>query len=327
MRSALQVLPLASTLFFAEVAAAESASRQCTQAREEALALKTEVALAHFAEALRRFDVEAAGAVDVVAWWECHLFAGEAWLDKGKQEQAIAAFERALFLRPSAQPDPKVFSPRTVAAFRRAMKTVSARERGSLTIVGEPRGAEIVLDAVVQGRSPITLSGVIAGEHWLVVRAQGYAPFSGKVDVKRTLETRTEVFLRPLSGADAPTPPAAPPPAPVDASPLARSSAPVTVIVPAVTPRTHPFVAILPFGVAQFAEQRIGPAIAFLLAEVALLAGNIVSAALIAENRIPGTDTYRNPAQSRALQVVNIVTFSALLGTIAGGVADGWAHR
>ncbi|MCC6806031.1 MAG: PEGA domain-containing protein [Deltaproteobacteria bacterium] len=381
----------------AEVAAqkkVERARAECDAAHRLAQELKTDAALAKFEAAGRVFERALWVLGDLGPIARCHLNEAAAWIDKGKLERATSAFELALRLAPKLEPDPNLYNPDVVAAFKRSKAELQKRPAGSVTIVSEPAGAEVVIDGVRQGRTPLSLSDVTVGEHWLVVRARGYAPFVSRLTVQRQGTARSDVFLKPLDEDAAPLL-AAIDKAAWSADDLARArmvagghewlivvaqhrervafrvvrpatgsvgvlqtaasleeallrmradlAAPAAIAEPAPAPPAsvalqprepasprapvNPFVALLPFGVGQFVERRPVPATLLLVTQLGLLATNLATTILIAGNRIDATNTYRNPEATRALQIVNIVSFSALIADMIAGGIDGIVHR
>jgi hypothetical protein len=92
---------------------------------------------------------------------------------------------------------------------------------GKLTVATNVEGAEVAVDDVAVGKTPLPAAVVVnAGRRKLTMSKVGYAPLTRVVDVAGTEEKRLDVDMVPLA-ADAPAPSAAPeattpPPVPED---------------------------------------------------------------------------------------------------------------
>jgi len=72
-------------------------------------------------------------------------------------------------------------------------------ETGSLTVNTSPMGAQLVLDGVLVGQSPVTLTGIIVGNHTLTIEKEGFAPVNQTVRVIADQLTVTNIVLVPQS--------------------------------------------------------------------------------------------------------------------------------
>lgn len=79
---------------------------------------------------------------------------------------------------------------------RRAFKPEALA--GGLYVVGEPTGAEVLVDGARAGTLPFpeALEGVVEGEHTVTVEHPGYVPLTRRVDVRFREVTRVDVVLR-----------------------------------------------------------------------------------------------------------------------------------
>jgi hypothetical protein len=74
--------------------------------------------------------------------------------------------------------------------------TLTIIPNGGLTITSEPSGANVLIDGVPEGATPLDLANVSAGEHSIEIQKEGYLPATGNVmviDGENTTVTQTLV--------------------------------------------------------------------------------------------------------------------------------------
>jgi hypothetical protein len=76
--------------------------------------------------------------------------------------------------------------------------------------VSTPTGAEILVDNVFRGYTPITLNGISAGQHMVLLKYTGYIDYSTTATVSAGQTTPLAISLQ---AAPTPTPESAPSPA------------------------------------------------------------------------------------------------------------------
>lgn len=69
--------------------------------------------------------------------------------------------------------------------------------RGALALSSSPEGSEVELNGEVVGATPVVLSDLPAGSHVLVMRREGYAPWSASVHVTANQRTTVKATLVP----------------------------------------------------------------------------------------------------------------------------------
>ncbi len=195
----LQLVPLVANM--ADGARAPTALReQAIQAwhagKSLALRLETDHAIERYDEAINLFARAMDSLDDLQPVAQCYLDIGAAWLDKRRSERATAAFTSALVLAPALAPDPNLYNPDVVAQFKRTKHDLARAPRSFLTVVPEPSDAVVLIDGKRAGQGPVSLRDVIVGDHWLVVRRDGYESFGARVAVGKEDGQRMEVFLR-----------------------------------------------------------------------------------------------------------------------------------
>jgi hypothetical protein len=72
--------------------------------------------------------------------------------------------------------------------------------RGGLALTSSPAGAQVVLNGKVVGETPVVLNDLPVGSRAIVVRRDGYSPWSASVRVIANQRTTVRATLTPQSG-------------------------------------------------------------------------------------------------------------------------------
>jgi hypothetical protein len=72
--------------------------------------------------------------------------------------------------------------------------------RGGLALTSSPAGAQVVLNGKVVGQTPVVLNDLPVGSRAIVVRRDGYSPWSASVRVIANQRTTVRATLTPQSG-------------------------------------------------------------------------------------------------------------------------------
>jgi hypothetical protein len=298
------------------------AEEQCQRANKDAINLRYKEALDAFEESLRAFSAAPLSDAERATAWDCAIKWGAAATDADKAGDAATAFALAMLLEPQREPSTKSFNPKVTAAFQKARQKRRQNQTSGLTVTGTPAGAEVWIDARFAGASPISLSKLTAGVHWLLVRAQGYESFSTPLTLKPNDAYRAEAFLKgPPVAASAPVVVK-----PVVVKPVAAQP---VLIVPPPPPKSagvHPGLSWLPLGIPQFLERRYAVGAILLATQVALVALNAALYAITSRDKA-ADGFYDHPERSEAMKwVVNASFIAVGADMIAGGI-DGIVHR
>ena len=124
-----------------------------------------------------------------------YVYLGVARLQIADADETVQWFAEAQMRDPTLQLDPAEF-PRDVLAL-----WAEARELGMLVVDSEPSGAEVSVDAVVRGRSPVGVAGLRPGEYRVTLAHAGYAGVSRVLSVAAGRTERLFVPMVPASGA------------------------------------------------------------------------------------------------------------------------------
>jgi hypothetical protein len=108
----------------------------------------------------------------------------------------------------AAIPAPPVASPKTAEPARapsnatpsRTSRPAASGYRGGLALTSSPAGAQVVLNGKVVGETPVVLNDLPVGSRAIVVRRDGYSPWSASVRVIANQRTTVRATLIPQSG-------------------------------------------------------------------------------------------------------------------------------
>jgi hypothetical protein len=157
----------ARTLRAQEAMAAMNAARNAYNELDTVRALaETERAIRGFSEADLTAHLRELGT----AW----ILKAASLVANGDNKAAEAEIDRLLAVDPSAQFSPNFFPPELMAYAERSRKTVMAAGE-TLEVRTTPAGAEVHIDGRFRGVSPLTVKGLVAGDHYVTAMAPGYA--------------------------------------------------------------------------------------------------------------------------------------------------------
>jgi hypothetical protein len=88
-----------------------------------------------------------------------------------------------------------------VAPSSRTARTSLGGYRGGLALTSSPAGAQVVLNGKVVGETPVVLNDLPVGSRAVVVRRDGYSPWSASVRVIANQRTTVRATLTPQSGS------------------------------------------------------------------------------------------------------------------------------
>lgn len=138
---------------------------------------------------------------------EATLLFGLTKLAAGDEAAARKAFQETLRLDPGRELHPDFFPPRTLRIFKKAARAARL-PTGRLRVTAIPEGAEVRINGVLQGLTPLDLPKFPSGIHEVRIQAGHYEPVSAKIDlvagservVHETLRWRKERPVRRFLG-------------------------------------------------------------------------------------------------------------------------------
>lgn len=92
----------------------------------------------------------------------------------GENKAAELEMEKLLAVAPKAQFSPNYFPPEQIATAEKWRKAIAAASE-TMEVTTVPAGAEVFVDGVFRGVSPVKVRGLAAGDHFVSARAPGYS--------------------------------------------------------------------------------------------------------------------------------------------------------
>ena len=161
--------------------------------RQAYLNLELGQAIESLTAAVADFDAAAAALEDPNDLGQALLFLGASLAFEGRTRDAQRVFARLHVQMPHVQPDPNLFNPDVIARFE------AARPRGtpssSIVVESDPPGAIAYVDFLARGVTPITVSGLHAGDHIVRVTRAGAIPSVQPVTVAARRSASTSALL------------------------------------------------------------------------------------------------------------------------------------
>lgn len=101
----------------------------------------------------------------------------------GKADIAKTAFDRAVRLNPFYRIDYRAFPPSIVEIFEQSRSALMQGEKGALRVETDPYTAEVFINGVMQGVTPIDLAQVPAGSYTLLIKTNKYQPVERQIKI------------------------------------------------------------------------------------------------------------------------------------------------
>jgi len=154
--------------------------------------------------AVERYEEGLASITKIEAILEALGYLGVASIAAGYDDDAKDYFKRVIALAPDAQPLDKA-----KFLYSKTMKKLLRKKRGTLKIRTVPKGAIVRVDGVELGASPVKVSKLVRGYHYIQVEDADGGLAAKKIKVKGgktkrvTLETSQDVGPTPIEEVDA----------------------------------------------------------------------------------------------------------------------------
>lgn len=139
---------------------------------------------------------------DLELFTDIHVYLGAALELLGQKEEGREVFRRLLLVNPDAEFDPLVFPPALAAVFKQVRGQVARAGTGSWNVEASPGGAEVWVDGVYRGISPVRVLDLAEGGHLLQLLRRGHRRFGGVFDVVADSEELIRHELEPLAGLE-----------------------------------------------------------------------------------------------------------------------------
>ncbi len=102
---------------------------------------------------------------------------------RGDAAQARKSFEAALVIHPALALSAQEYPPSLVSLFEEVKKSRAGAPAGVLSVKSSPQAAEVFLNGISRGVTPLTISALPAGGYSLAVKADRYIPLERNVTV------------------------------------------------------------------------------------------------------------------------------------------------
>ncbi len=156
------------------------------------------VAADAYASALVAFEQGAAAVTDVTDIVDCFDKQAITFALQGDRDAATSAWKRAIALDPGFRVSADA-APRVQKIFEGVLKEYKDPPQGQLTVYSTTGAAEVWIDGVPRGASPITVD-IPAGRHLVRVYREGFRAWGGAVEVKKAQEATAQAALKPTKG-------------------------------------------------------------------------------------------------------------------------------
>jgi len=173
----------------------ERAREQLRQGQQAYLELEFDQAISTLESAVADFDAASAALEDPNDLGQALLFLGASHAFNGQAREAQTVFRRLHTQMPFITPDENTFPPDVVRMYERATPRDARRPQGEVTIDSNPQGAIAYVDFLARGRTPLTVDGLITGDHIVRVTRPGATPFVETVTVRGRRPGESSAYL------------------------------------------------------------------------------------------------------------------------------------
>ena len=173
------------------------ARRLLAEGSQAYLDLQLEQAVGLLSQAVGEFDASQAALEDESGLGKALLYLGASQIFNGDVRQGRRTFERLHRQMPHIKPDPNEFPPEVVEQFERS---APRRNNGAIHIMSDPTGAIAYVDFVPRGQTPLTVTGLVPGEHTVRLTRPGATPYIEQVEVSGNGQSEVQAFLMDAAG-------------------------------------------------------------------------------------------------------------------------------
>lgn len=142
-------------------------------------------AIGELAGAVEDFDAAAVAVEDPTDLGQALLLLGASYQLEGRDRDAARVFRRLHTQMRGVAPDPNEFNPQVVQKFQAAAPPDATAGTASVTVGSDPPGAIVYVDFVPRGLTPMTVGGLVSGQHIVRVTRAGATPFVQPVELRR----------------------------------------------------------------------------------------------------------------------------------------------
>jgi tetratricopeptide (TPR) repeat protein len=159
--------------------------------------LELDAAIEALEKAVEQFKKAAGRLGDGREYLETLLYLGAAYILSGDNEQGTEKFRTVAMFDKRKSLDAKAFPPSMIEIFGRVKEEVASAPTGTVLVKSTPPAAEVYLNGVFKGITPVTLVKIPEGSHFMRLEKDGFMPWGQMVDFYATHEETTEANLQP----------------------------------------------------------------------------------------------------------------------------------
>jgi len=124
---------------------------------------------------------------------EAGKYLAASYVLSGDKSRGKDEFLKVLWLEPDAALDSDVFPQTVKDVFEDARSSIARQPRSSLTVETARKGAMVFIDGDFRGLTPITVSSLPVGEHFLKVKSPGYQEYRSKISLYEDVTKKVDV--------------------------------------------------------------------------------------------------------------------------------------
>ncbi len=161
----------------------QTAIQNLTQSKDHYFSFHYDEALAEVASAIdffRKGNISENGAL----LQDALLTQGVISKAAGKKKLALKSFREAAKLDPFYKIDRMLFAPSVVAMYEKQQSEILKKENGSLKIETTPPAAEVYINGILHGVTPLEHSKIPAGNYNVVIKTNKYYPIKKNISIK-----------------------------------------------------------------------------------------------------------------------------------------------
>jgi hypothetical protein len=178
------------------IAALQKAREFLKSGKEQYDNLELDASIDELNKAIEEFKKAAGRLGGGEDYLEALLYLGAAHILSGDNERGTDSFRTVAMFDKRKILDPKVFPPSMIEIFDKAKADVTASPVGTVLVKSEPTAAEVYLNGVFKGITPLTLVKIPEGIHFVRVEKDGCLPWGQQVEFYATHEETVEANLK-----------------------------------------------------------------------------------------------------------------------------------
>ncbi|NUN16034.1 MAG: PEGA domain-containing protein [Myxococcales bacterium] len=161
-------------------------------------------AIEAFEQAIGLYQEGFADLVDYDKLVDAQLQLAVAYFEAGYEDNGAESLQQVISLRPSFTIDKRRYPKPFLQAVDKVRQGLEAMKPGALTITSVPAGAKVFVDGILRGDSPVTVTDLLKGTHYVQVRADGKKVFASQVRAPMGEEKQTvDAQLAPVEAETA----------------------------------------------------------------------------------------------------------------------------